>query len=208
MLLGNPLWSLLARNRSNFTVPACICPSTQHYQAISTHNTDIHKIRHDSVIFSEEFRIIFLYGVNSCGRRKQGLTTRMVTKHVVRMLSSYIRTEKIPYDLIKDHYSSDVTMGIMASQNTDDSTVCSSVCLDKHQRKHQSSLGFLPFVRGIHRSPVDSPHKGPFPFDDVIIHTERIQANKEMSVGLYTLLINWNMHKNDALQTKFIFFAF
>ena len=41
------------------------------------------------------------------------------------------------------------------------------------QRKHQSSAS-LAFVRGIHRRPVNSPHKGPvmrkmFPFDDVIM---------------------------------------
>ena len=41
------------------------------------------------------------------------------------------------------------------------------------QRKHQSSAS-LAFVRGIHRSPVNSPHKGSvtrkmFPFDDVIM---------------------------------------
>ena len=41
------------------------------------------------------------------------------------------------------------------------------------QIKHQSSAS-LAFVRGIHRSPVNSPHKGPvtrkmFPFDDVIM---------------------------------------
>ena len=41
------------------------------------------------------------------------------------------------------------------------------------QRKHQSSAS-LAFVRGIHRWPVNSPHKGPvtrkmFPFDDVIL---------------------------------------
>ena len=39
--------------------------------------------------------------------------------------------------------------------------------------KNQSSVS-LAFVRGIHRSPVNSPHKGPvtriiFPFDDVIM---------------------------------------
>ena len=41
------------------------------------------------------------------------------------------------------------------------------------KRKHQSSAS-LAFVRGIHRSPADSHHKGPvtrkmFPFDDVIM---------------------------------------
>ena len=53
------------------------------------------------------------------------------------------------------------------------SIVCSSVCSGADQIKHQSSTS-LAFVRGIHRWPVDSPHKGPvtrtiFPFDDVII---------------------------------------
>ena len=42
------------------------------------------------------------------------------------------------------------------------------------QSKHQSSAS-LAFVRGIHRWPVDSPHKGPvtrkmFPFDDVFMN--------------------------------------
>ena len=42
-----------------------------------------------------------------------------------------------------------------------------------HQRKYQSSAS-LAFVRGIHRRPVNSPHKWPvtrkmFPFDDVIM---------------------------------------
>ena len=45
---------------------------------------------------------------------------------------------------------------------------------DADQRKHQSSAS-LAFVRGIHRGPVNSPHKWPvtrkmFPFDDVIMH--------------------------------------
>ena len=42
-----------------------------------------------------------------------------------------------------------------------------------YQRKHQSSAS-LAFVRGVHRWPVNSPHKWPvtrktFPFDDVIM---------------------------------------
>ena len=45
---------------------------------------------------------------------------------------------------------------------------------DADQWKHQSSAS-LAFVRGIHRWPVNSPHKWPvtrkmFPFDDVIMH--------------------------------------
>ena len=53
------------------------------------------------------------------------------------------------------------------------STVCLTVSSDANQGQYQSSAS-LVFVRGIHRWPVNSPHKGPitrkmFPFDDVII---------------------------------------
>ena len=64
-------------------------------------------------------------------------------------------------------------MSTMASRITGVSIVCSTICSVADQRKHQSSAS-LAFVRGIHRWPADSPHKGPvtrkmFPFDDVII---------------------------------------
>ena len=70
------------------------------------------------------------------------------------------------------HYS-DVIMCTMASQISGVSIVYSTACSVADQRKHQSSA-WLPFVRGIHRWPVNSPHKGPvlrkmFPFDDVIM---------------------------------------
>ena len=50
-------------------------------------------------------------------------------------------------------------MNAMASQITDVSIVCSSVCSGADQRKHQSSSS-LAFVRGIHRWPVDSAQTG------------------------------------------------
>ena len=64
-------------------------------------------------------------------------------------------------------------MSPLASQITRISIVYSTVCSDGDHRKHQSSAS-LAFVRGIHRWPVNSPHKGPvtrkmFPFDDVIV---------------------------------------
>ena len=70
------------------------------------------------------------------------------------------------------HYC-DVIMGAMASQITSITIVYSTVHLDADQRKHQSSAS-LAFVPGIHRWPVNSPHKWPvtrkmFPFDDVIM---------------------------------------
>ena len=53
--------------------------------------------------------------------------------------------------------------------------VCSTVYSGADQRKHQSSAS-LAFVRGIHRRPVNSLHKGPvtrkmFSFHDVIVGT-------------------------------------
>ena len=74
--------------------------------------------------------------------------------------------------MIRCHYI-DVLMSSMASQITGVSIVYSTVCSGADQRKHQSSTS-LVFVRGIHRWPVDSPHKRlvtrkMFPFDDVIM---------------------------------------
>ena len=71
-----------------------------------------------------------------------------------------------------DHYS-DVIMGAMASQIISLTIIYSTVYSGADQRKHKSSTS-LAFVRGIHRWPVNSPHKGPptrkmFPFDDVIM---------------------------------------
>ena len=64
-------------------------------------------------------------------------------------------------------------MGTMASEITSLPIVSSTVYLGADQRKHQSSAS-LAFVRGIHRWPVNSPHKRPvtrkmFPDDDVIM---------------------------------------
>ena len=66
-------------------------------------------------------------------------------------------------------------MSIMASQITDVSIAYSTVCSGAYQRKHQI-LAWLAFVRGIHRWPVNSPHRGwstweMFPFDDIIMWT-------------------------------------
>ena len=70
------------------------------------------------------------------------------------------------------HYN-DVIMGANASKITSLTIVYSTVCSGADQWKHQSSAS-LAFVRGIHRGPVNSPHKWPvtrkmFPFDDIIM---------------------------------------
>ena len=71
------------------------------------------------------------------------------------------------------HYC-DVIIGANASDITSLTIVFSTAYWDTDQRKHQSSAS-LAFVRGIHRPPVNSPHKWPvprkmFPFDDVIMN--------------------------------------
>ena len=73
---------------------------------------------------------------------------------------------------LKKHYD-DVTMSPMASQITGLTIVYLTVYSGADQRKHQSSAS-LAFVRGIHRWPLNSPHKGPvtrkmFPFVGVIM---------------------------------------
>ena len=70
-------------------------------------------------------------------------------------------------------HNNDVIMGAMASQITSLTIVYPTAYSGADQGKHQSSAS-LAFVRGIHRWPVNSPHKGSvtrkmFPFDDVIM---------------------------------------
>ena len=70
------------------------------------------------------------------------------------------------------HYD-DVIMGAMASEIISLTIVYSTVYSGADQRKHQSSAS-LALVRGIHRGPMNSPHKWPvtrkmFPFDDAIM---------------------------------------
>ena len=81
--------------------------------------------------------------------------------------NSVMKTCKTVY-----HYNA-VMMSAMASQITSVTIVYTTVYSGADQRKYQSSAS-LAFVWGIHRWPVNSPHKGPvtrkmFPFDDVIM---------------------------------------
>ena len=95
------------------------------------------------------------------------------------------------------HYN-DIIMSAMASQFTSLTIVYSTVYSDANQRKHQSPAT-LAFVRGIHRWPVKSPHKGPvtrkmFPFHDVIMGYVKISfccsaELKPMENGEWTLAV-------------------
>ena len=75
------------------------------------------------------------------------------------------------------HYN-DVIMSAVASQITSLTIVYSAFYWGTDERNHQSSTP-LAFVRGIHRWPVNSTHKGPvtrkmFPFDDIIMSCSAI----------------------------------
>ena len=93
-----------------------------------------------------------------------------------------------------NHYN-DVIMGVIASQITSLTIVYSIVYSDADQRKHQSSAS-LAFVRGIHRGPVNSPHKWPvtrkmFPFDDVIMILVTRMGYSPRTMSIPLLLMAW-----------------
>ena len=88
-------------------------------------------------------------------------------------------------------------MTTMASQITSLTVVYSMVYSGADQRKHQSSAS-LAFVRGIHRRPVNSPHKWPvtrkmFPFDDVIMLKFAVLIDISCIVYFVYLKFKWNL---------------
>ena len=96
----------------------------------------------------------------------------MCSNLVLTVSFVYINGTKLSVDAQSgDIHYSDIIMGAIASQFTSPTTVYSTVYSGGDQRKYQSSTP-LAFVWGIHRWPVNSPHKRPvtrkmFPFDDV-----------------------------------------
>ena len=111
--------------------------------------------------------------------------------HFRRMF--YIST--VPWLCAHKDYS-DIIMSVMVSQTTSLMIVYSTVYSGADQRKHESSTS-LAFVRGIHRWPLDSPHKGPvtqkmFPFDDVIMKHPKFHTHRwAMGCMLWVLCIMW-----------------
>ena len=111
---------------------------------------------------------------------------------------SFLLEEAILYELhfgkrpepYRSHYT-DVIMGAMASQITSLNIIYSTVYSGADQRKHQSPVS-LAFVRGIHRGPVNSPHKWlvtrkMFPFDDVIM---------SWSIHPFMNIVQWQLVPN------------
>ena len=101
----------------------------------------------------------------------------------------------------------DVIMSAMATQITSMTIVCSAVCSDSHQRKHQRSAS-LAFVWGIHWWPVNSPHTGPvtrkIPFHEVIMYSMVNTAplsidTKSLEIPLWWY---WADELDDAKSTR------
>ena len=98
------------------------------------------------------------------------------------------------------HYN-DVIMGAMASQITSLIIVYSTVYSGAYQRKNQRSTS-LAFVQGIHRWPVNSPHKGSvtrkmFPFDHVIM-TKDQRTHLQLPLLLQKITNNTILQQNDS----------
>ena len=95
-------------------------------------------------------------------------------------------------------------MTAIASLITSLTIVYSSIYSAADQSKHQSSAS-LVFVWGIHRGPVNSPHKWPvtrkmFPFDDVIMfdrHLDVIPLNVISKRGPCRTQEQWVVHDID-----------
>ena len=102
------------------------------------------------------------------------------------------------------HYN-DVIMSEIASQITSISIVCWTIYSGADQRKYQSSAP-LAFVWGIHRRPVNSPHKRPvtqkmFPFDDV---------HSTWCIFYLSLMfhkIDWIIHQTFQIMRWYIMFS-
>ena len=111
--------------------------------------------------------------------------------------------------IVRYIYYSDVIKGAMASQITSLTIVYTTFYSGVDQRKHQSSAS-LAFVRGIHRGPVNSPHKWlvtrkMIPFDDVIMRISRCllfcQVVVKVSANFYIHI----HHKRLLFMTKQLF---
>ena len=125
------------------------------------------------------------------------------TKTLIRRYYNewYVKHIATMYHHFEIHYNDFVIMSVMASQITSRTIVYATVYSRSRSKKHQNSAS-LAFVGGIHRWPVNSPHKGPvarkmFPFDDVIMFAQSTAVslpcpvnNFKMSMETQTLHVD------------------
>ena len=129
--------------------------------------------------------------------------------HAYFTTRKWLQNSNTPFAWWLHHYD-DVIMSLMASQITSLTIVYSTSYSGVDERKYQSSAS-LAFVRGIHRGPVNSPHKRPvtrkmFPFDDVImIATLEWQDTSWVMTFRYLrdVGISWGTHCSPFIQQHF-----
>ena len=152
--LGNSMlfgWRIPILHRpADVIMMVAYAPAPNRHQAIPNHHADFQWL-HNIILANIWYYVIYNNGITAIKQTILGRCGEIGNP---------------------SHYN-DVIMSTMASQITSLTIVYSSVYSGADQRKHQS-LASLAFVRGIRRSPMNSPHKGPvtrkmFPFDDVII---------------------------------------
>ena len=98
-------------------------------------------------------------------------------------------------------------MTMIASWITSLTVVYLSVYSGTDQRKYQSSAT-LAFVQGIHRGPVNSPHKWPvtrkmFPFDDVIMCPLKYGVKLLIHSQTSMVALSWSLVKFQVLTNTF-----
>ena len=106
------------------------------------------------------------------------------------------------------HHYNDAIMTSMTSQNTSFTFVYSGA----DQRKHQCSAS-LAFVRGIHRWPVNSLHKGPvtrkmFPFDDVIMQRTLFSRSKLTNSSIWPRVMRSTIFLLSLINSTIIWATF
>ena len=144
-----------------------------------------------------------------------GVISKGISISVIYNQKSFTRYEcVIAWNWVSLHYG-DVIMGATASLITSLTSVYSTVYSDADLRKHQSSAS-LAFVQGIHRGPVNSPHKWPvtrkmFPFDDVVMYHAHVYRSP-WSISIYLIgfpfwrkELNYSDTSSKQLSTVFAF---
>ena len=163
----------------------------------------------------------FCLGLNVLGGCKYSQTGNYTgSRLAVRVLpAKHLRskalTSRVPWKrarfsfiFCRSHYS-DVIMGAMACKIPSLTIVYSIVYSGADQRKYQCSTS-LAFVRGIHRGPVNSPHKRPvtrklFPFVDVIkIPKSKLHMGTIGYVCLESIIViialAWNTFETSGIE--------
>ena len=106
----------------------------------------------------------------------------------------------------------DVTISATVSQITSLTIVYPTLYSAADQRKHESSTS-LAFVRGIHRWPVNSLHKGPvtqkmFPFDDVIMRHQGQSSLDQVGLSAFKIYNSYTSISDISIISAHVFVMF